>query len=273
MSIDQTGRFTDRADHYARFRPGYPSGIIRILERRIGFDEMDVVADMGSGTGLLTKLFLENGNKVFAVEPNLEMRSHAEKDLDLFAKFVSVSGTAENTTLPPRSVDLAVVGQALHWFDAAKALAELRRILKRRGNLCVVYNDRRQDGFGRAYGRVVKRNQRDRSKVPNPDDAYISGFFRKGKYYKFKVPNEQLLDFEGLLGRFLSASYLPSRNDKSFANLYEDVKKLFVEHSAKGHVKLRYNTTVYLGPVAERAQRMQRRMRKAPDDPSNRLFK
>ena len=255
LSVHPTKRFSKRADYYAKFRPRYPRGVIEILEKQIGFDKSDLVADIASGTGLLTRLFVENGNKVFAVEPNVNMRKHAEKDLAHYENFVSVKGTAEHTTLPAKSLDLVTVGQALHWFNPVTTIREFNRILKRRGNLLVIYNDRKQDTFGRAYGRVVKRNETDRSDVPNPDDRYVRRFFKGGKYSKFRVPNEQVLDFEGLLGRLLSASYMPTAGEKAYARFHADVKKLFDTYGSNGSVRIRYDATFYLGSVADKAPR------------------
>ena len=251
MGVHPTRRFTQRADYYARYRPRYPRGVVKILRKKIRFGRSSVIADVASGTGLLTRIFLEYGNRVFAIEPNVKMRVHAEKDLARFANFISVKGTAERTTLPESSVDLVTVGQALHWFNPAKTAREFDRILKPRGNLMVIYNDRKQDRFGRAYGRVVKKYQKDRSDVPNPNDEYVRKFFRDGKFSKFRVPNEQVLDFGGLLGRLLSASYMPTPAEKSFAKFHADVKKIFDAHSSKGKVRLRYDATFYLGHVSK----------------------
>ncbi len=117
LAEDFTKRFTGRAFVYSTSRPSYPRGILDILRSEINFDETYTIADIGSGTGLLSQLFLENRNRVLAVEPNDEMRGFAEKSLDKFPKFLSVRGTAEQTGLEGASVDLVVIGQALHWFD------------------------------------------------------------------------------------------------------------------------------------------------------------
>ena len=246
-----TSRFDHRASFYSKYRPGYPRELLRILGREIGFDSRDVVADVGSGTGLLTRLFLENGNRVFGVEPNDEMRSYAEGALAGFRSFVSVRGRAERTTLPRKSVDLVTAGQALHWFDPAEAAKEFARISKPKGALCVVFNTRKDDRFGRAYRAVVDRHERDFAKVPDVDSEHLARYFKSGEYSEFVVPNEQSLDFQGLLGRLLSASYMPSPTDKKgFARLESDVRRLFGRFSTDGTVKLRYRTEVYLGRTA-----------------------
>ena len=109
------------------------------MRTEIGFDKKTGVVDIGSGTGLLSKLFLENGNTVYGVEPNEEMRSHAEETLYEFPHFVSIRGRAEDTTLGDASIGLVTVGQAIHWFDREPArLESLRGFLRKNGQLGVV---------------------------------------------------------------------------------------------------------------------------------------
>jgi ubiquinone/menaquinone biosynthesis C-methylase UbiE len=251
MAEDFTRRFTGRARFYSTSRPGYPSRILDILRTEIGFDQTYVAADIGSGTGLLSELFLTNGNRVIGVEPNDDMRMFAEKSLGKFPKFLSVRGTAERTSLETATIDLVTVGQALHWFDCEAASREFARILKPNGHVCIVYNDRNnQDCFMKDYDQIVRKYARNRANVPNIDDDYLSQFFRKGKYSKFSLANEQLLDFEGLLGRLTSASYMPSPSDeKQFAVLREDIARVFKKHEKLGKIRMLYDTAVILGRI------------------------
>jgi ubiquinone/menaquinone biosynthesis C-methylase UbiE len=251
MSLESTKRFTERADFYAKYRPSYPRRAMSILRHEFGFRSSAVVADIGSGTGLLSRLFLENGNDVYAVEPNERMRSYAERDLAGFSKFHSVDGTAERTRLPKGSVDVIAVGQALHWFRPPPTIREFSRISKPHGELCVFYNERREEGaFMNAYESLIRRHQRDRAKVPNVDAPYAARFFQKGEYSTFALPNSQVLDFDGLLGRLLSASYMPPPTEQEkFARLVEDVRSTFDAHCVRGTVTLLYDTTILLGLV------------------------
>src|SRR6266446_9260655 len=109
-----TERFSNRVENYIRYRPGYPKEIIELLKAECGLFPQSVVADAGSGTGLLAKLFLENGNLVFGIEPNREMRAAGERLLQAYPRFTSIAGTAEATTLPGQSVDFVTAGQAFH---------------------------------------------------------------------------------------------------------------------------------------------------------------
>jgi ubiquinone/menaquinone biosynthesis C-methylase UbiE len=189
---------------------------------------------------------------VIGVEPNDEMRIFAEKSLGRFPKFLSVKGTAERTSLEATTIDLVTVGQALHWFDCEAASREFQRILKPKGRACIVYNDRNnEDSFMMDYDQIVTKYARDRANVPNIDDDYLSRFFRRGKYSRFSLSNEQLLDFEGLLGRMTSASYIPSPSDeKQFAVLREDVARVFKKHEKLGKIRMLYDTAVILGRIS-----------------------
>jgi ubiquinone/menaquinone biosynthesis C-methylase UbiE len=251
MGEDFTKRFSGRASFYSTSRPGYPQRILDILRTEIGFDETFIIADIGSGTGLLSQLFLENGNRALAVEPNDEMRIFAEKILSKFPKFLSVRGTAEHTGIESASVDAVTVGQALHWFNCEASSREFARILKENGHVCIVYNDRNsEDLFMKDYDLIVRKYARDRASVPSIDDTYLSKFFKNGKYSKFSLPNEQILDLEGLLGRMTSASYMPHPSDENqFATLREDVVRLFKRYEKLGRVRLLYDTSVLIGKI------------------------
>jgi len=140
---DAKQRFSNRVADYVRYRPGYPAALFDLLRVECAFTSNHAVADVGSGTGLLTKLFLENGNRVFGVEPNQEMRRAGEEFLHSFPKFTSVAGSAEATTLGDASVDFVTAGQAFHWFDPQAARREFLRILKTNGWVVIAWNDRR----------------------------------------------------------------------------------------------------------------------------------
>ena len=82
-AADALTRFSDRVEDYVRYRPGYPPAVIQLLRDRCELGPDSLIADIGSGPGNLARLFLENGNEVFAVEPNAEMRGAGQQLLDL----------------------------------------------------------------------------------------------------------------------------------------------------------------------------------------------
>lgn len=128
-----TERFTSRVENYVRYRPGYPASIIPLLQERTGLQRDWSLADVGSGPGNLTWLFLDSGYLVVGVEPNDAMREAGDVLMKGYPRFSSVKGTAESTKLPDRSIDFITAGQAFHWFDPPATRAEFQRILKARG--------------------------------------------------------------------------------------------------------------------------------------------
>jgi ubiquinone/menaquinone biosynthesis C-methylase UbiE len=254
---DFTMRFTGRADAYSRYRPKYPDKVLGILNSEIGFDRGKTVADVGSGTGILSELFLKNENIcVYGIEPNEDMRLVAEANLSkrFPSSFRSVNGTAERTTLPGGSVDLISAGQAFHWFDLQSSRREFLRILRPEGHVCVLYNDRAEDeGIMTEYNRITEPYSRNMASVRDVDDALMSEFF--SGYKKFTIPNSQVLNFRGFVGRVLSASYSPPPGDLAGrATLRNNLREAFLKHAKDGTVTLTYTTRLYVGGLGERSK-------------------
>jgi ubiquinone/menaquinone biosynthesis C-methylase UbiE len=135
---DSATRFTNKADNYARYRWDFSSHAIEAIFRISGLTMSATVADVGSGTGILSQHFVERVKKLFALEPNNEMRKLAQNLLGSYPAYTSIDGYAEATTLPNHSIDLIVVGRAIHWFDHEKARAEFVRILIPEGWLAIL---------------------------------------------------------------------------------------------------------------------------------------
>lgn len=246
---DNTTRFSDRVEDYVKYRPHYPAAILAYLQQTYSFDASWDVADIGSGTGISTELFLGNGNRVFAVEPNAQMREKAEELLGDDAHFVSIDGTAEATGLAAGSVPLIVAGQAFHWFDAVKSRAEFARILRPGGVVVLVWNERlAQSPFEAAYDALIERHGKDYKTTNhrNISDQQIGSFFHPSAFVVKVFPNEQWFDFEGLRGRLLSSSYMP-KSGSGFAPMIEDLRRLFDTYQDGGRVRVGYDTRVYSG--------------------------
>lgn len=248
---NSTTRFSDRVEDYVKYRPHYPEAIIAYLATTYSFTSSWDVADIGSGTGISTELFLGNGNRVFAVEPNAEMRGKAEEIFSPDAHFVSIDGTAEATGLAAGSVRLIVAGQAFHWFDAVKSRAEFARILSPGGVVVLVWNERLADTpFEAAYDALIERHGKDykTTRHRNTADLQIEQFYQPASYVLKEFPNEQWFDYEGLKGRLLSSSYMPN-SGAGYAPMIEDLQRLFDDHQVDGRVRVGYDTKVYSGTL------------------------
>jgi SAM-dependent methyltransferase len=249
---DSTKRFSNRVENYVKYRPHYPKEILSFLAENIGLTSEKIVADIGSGTGISTELFLQNGNKVYGIEPNMEMREAAEKYLDKYKYFISVNGTAEDTLLENNSMDVIIAGQAFHWFDVEKAKEEFKRILKENGYVILIWNSRKIDtsDFLIAYEKLLMKFGTDYEKVVHKtlesgDDNTIAWFFAPHDSYVQSFNNMQVFDFEGVKGRLLSSSYAPIDN----AEMLEELRNIFDKHNKNGTVEFEYETKVYWGKM------------------------
>ena len=250
---DSKERFSTRADHYARYRPEYPSSVIHLLQSEIGLDHSWIICDVGAGTGLSSKLFLDHGHYVYGVEPNAPMREAAEALLDSHAFYQSIEGSAESTGLTDRCTDLVVAAQAFHWFDPGAARDEFRRILRPPGWVLLMWNRRLTDttGFLRAYEDLLLRygTDYDRVRHENVQSQAIGGFFADRYVYR-QLPNRQLLDAEALKGRLLSSSYTPSPEHRDHRSMLESLHEIFEQHHTEGRVCIEYSLDLYIGQLS-----------------------
>jgi SAM-dependent methyltransferase len=256
MKSDSTTRFSARVENYVKYRPGYPGALIEVFEREFGFKANWTVADIGSGTGISTKLFLDHGNRVFAIEPNKDMQGAAESSLGGYPKFHSIAASADATTLPDRSVDLAVAAQAFHWFDPQTAGAEFRRILRRGGLAALIWNRRETDTspFLRAYEELLLKYGSDYSTVRHEQvgDEARTAFFGTSAYCTANLPNAQHFDYEGLRGRLLSSSYAPLAGDPRHEPMLAGLREMFEQFQEDGRVTFAYTTEVFFAPLHDR---------------------
>lgn len=250
---DSKQRFSNRAADYVRYRPGYPREVLDVLHTWCRLWPEHTIADVGSGTGLLSKLFLEHGNRVFGVEPNAEMRSAGEEFLRSYKGFTSVAGSAEATTLPPESVDFVAAAQAFHWFDPAATRREFQRILKLQGRVIVLWNERLLDetAFLRDYEALLRRFATDYERVHEsyPRADQMLAFFGTNEFTSHSLPNFQEFDLEGLCGRLRSSSYAPAQGHPRFAPMMEELQRIFATHQKSGRVRMEYRTRIYSGEL------------------------
>jgi SAM-dependent methyltransferase len=244
-----TGRFTGLADVYAKHRPGYPPAAVDLLLRECALGTGAVLVDVGCGTGISSRLFAARGLRVVGIEPNDEMRSRAQSQLSAGGDAPEYRpGTAEATGLPDAFADCVLAAQAFHWFDAPRALAEFRRVLKPAGWVALLWNERDEaDLATAAYGRVVRTGP-EAAAVEGPRGVAGEALLRSDLFTQARrevVPHEQEVDEEGLLGRAFSASYAP-REPAAAAAFADALRAVFEAHQRHGKFLLRYQTSVYL---------------------------
>lgn len=249
--MDSKERFSSRVENYIKYRPGYPTEIINFLMNEINFLPSWKIADIGSGTGILSKLFLDNGNFVFGVEPNNEMRKAGEQQLKNYTNFKSINGSSENTSLKKNSIDLISAGQAFHWFNVEKSKNEFVKILKEDGYVLLIWNNRKTNSsdFLRDYENLLINYSIDYRLVDhkNVDEKILSSFFSN---YKLKIfPNHQIFNFDELKGRLLSSSYAPLPDHPGYNPMIKELEKIFNKNEINGRVKFEYDAELYYGLI------------------------
>lgn len=251
--MNSKDKFTNKVEDYVKYRPSYPQELIEFLVEEVGLSKNSIVADVGAGTGILTKLLASKVGKIFAVEPNLNMRVACIQYCSDIGNFAAVDGSAEETKLPDKSVDFVTAAQAFHWFDRQKTRAEFQRILKTNGKVILIWNSRVPES------ELVKENA-ELCRMLCPEFVGFSGgsdvspevysdFFRNG-YCEYRVfDNDRSLSLESFIGRSMSASYAPSEKDDTYKPFVDGLIKLFQKYSVDGRLLLPNKTRCYVGEV------------------------
>lgn len=245
-------RFSNRVENYVKYRPTYPPEVLQLFKNEMNLRTDSVVADIGAGTGISTKIFLENGNPVFAVEPNAAMREAAAEFLEDFSNLTLVNGTSEDTTLEDNSIDLVVAAQAFHWFKREETRTEFKRILKDKGCVALIWNERQLEttAFLQDYEKHLIEFGTDYETIRHDTitKETLRNFFRDD-CNEAVFQNQQTVDSEGLKGRMLSASYVPSPENPRFPAMLKNLESLFAKHAENGRIDILYDTKIFYGQI------------------------
>ncbi len=253
--LDPTKRFSNRVEDYIKYRPSYPPDVIGLLEVECGLTPASVIADVGSGTGILSELFLKHGNRVFGVEPNREMRAAGDKLLAKYSNFSSIDGAAEATTMVNTSVDFITAGQAFHWFDRQRSRAEFERILKPGGWVVLIWNGFRVETspLNNAYQQLVLEYGTDYQEVRREIiGCDVESFYTPGVCQIARFEFQQPFDFEGLKGRLLSSSYAPEPDHPHYQPMLGKLREIFDANQKDGKIIFHYETELYYGQLSVR---------------------
>ncbi len=268
---DVTQRFSNRVDDYVRYRPSYPPELLIWLTTQATATDRHLssaappstsspalfatppwrIADIGAGTGIFSKLLLDTGHDVTAIEPNTPMRTAAQTWLGPNPRFHSIDARAEATTLPAASIDLITVAQAFHWFDATAVRTEWKRILRPGGLVLIVWNVRRLSGtpFLNRYEKLLRTHGTDYTEVAerHGKEPFMRDWFGPGLLATASFDYHQSFDFEGLRGRLLSSSYAPPSGHPHHEPMLADLRALFESTAENNQVRFDYDTRAYLG--------------------------
>ncbi|MFX0006539.1 MAG: class I SAM-dependent methyltransferase [Candidatus Hermodarchaeota archaeon] len=251
---DPKKRFSSRVDRYIKYRPRYPQEIINFLKEKKILSSNSRIADIGSGTGILSELFLKEGNEVYGIEPNSDMRTAAEKLLGKYSKFISMDGSAEKINLETNSIDIITAGQAFHWFDLEKTRIEFSRVLRADGWVVLIWNRRKKhtNEFLKEYEKFLLKYGTDYKAIEKRKlefNKFFGGSESKNNYYKVNYDNVQIFDYDGLEGRLLSTSYIPLDDNPKYNDMLLDLKQLFEKFQKDGFIRFEYDTVIIYGQM------------------------
>ena len=246
-------KFNGKAEIYDKFRPSYSKNFFMYLYDKKIITRTSVIADIGSGTGIMGIEFAKEGNNVYVVEPNLDMIRIAKRNLLNYKNCFFKNTSAENTELGDNSIDLVVVAQAFHWFDKEKFKEECKRILKKNGNIVLVWNSTETNSTINIEVSNINKKLCPRfnsfSKRGEEDENEYSYFFRNGKC-EFKLfKNDLSLNETDFIGRILSRTYSPDKNDPQYEEYINEMIKLFNNHAVKGKILIPNTTRAYIGKI------------------------
>jgi ubiquinone/menaquinone biosynthesis C-methylase UbiE len=248
-----TTRFSNRVENYIKYRPEYPKEMYDFLIKEFHLDHDSTIADIGSGTGIFAEPLLKSGFTVTGVEPNYEMRKAAEEILAGYKNFISVNGTAENTTLTGNSADLITAAQAFHWFDIDKCKEEFIRIRKNVSTpVALIWNERKvSTDFLKEYEELLNKFATDYNNVDhrNIDNEKLALFYGSKNWQMKIFENHQDFDLESLMGRAFSSSYIPLEGEKGYDEIYIGLENIFDKFNKDGIVRFEYDTNLYWGGI------------------------
>jgi SAM-dependent methyltransferase len=250
--MNNADHFTSRVADYVKYRPSYPPVYIDYLTSDVGFNQVSLVADIGAGTGILSKLLAPRVRSVLAVEPNEEMRRAAEEFCKDSPNVTIVDGSAEATGLPDSSVDFITAAQAFHWFDVEQARREFSRILRPGGKVALVWNVRDVNTpFGKEYEALVKQHCLNYlgSGGGSSETLPYRMLFKDARYDYCVFPNDHVIGLETLIGYSLSTSYAPVRGDDNFSAYIHALTELYQRFAEGGGVLLSTATHSYVGEI------------------------
>lgn len=247
--------FDNVATIYAKYRPSYPDKYINYLIDKCNLNQNTLIADIGAGTGILTKQFLDKNLKVIGVEPNCNMRKVLEKNLIKYKNFTSINGSDKNTNLNENSIDLITVAQAFHWFDIESFKKECKRILNANGKVCIIWNKldttdnivKEEKNIDYSYTNQYK--EINNVLEDGKREQLVKEFFGNNNYECKITENNQIYNKETFIGVNLSKSYSLRKDDKNYSNYIKAFENLFDKYNKDGTLVIKNNTYGYLGSL------------------------
>jgi len=247
--MDTVSIWSSKAEKYAKYRWGYAPQAIQAILDITNISCESTLADIGSGTGILTKHFLGKVKIIFAIEPNPQMRQIAIKALEQHSAFRSIDGYSDATTLPDQSVDLIIVGEALHWFVPETTKNEFKRILKPRGWLAILKNNGTDKELGEALKEICIEKNGWNAPLERPSSVPINYYYDNQDPMKLMFSQLYQETFEEFVGALSSTSNAPDEDNPLYINFENLAKRIFDRYKSEDKINISYSTELFLGQI------------------------
>ena len=253
QGTETTTLYSSKAEKYAKYRWDYAPQAVQTIIDSAQISAESTVVDIGAGTGILTRHFVDKVKRIYAIEPNLAMRRCAVRDLGQHAAFRMIEGRAEATNLPQHSIDLITVAQAIHWFEPQATKTEFSRILKPRGWLSLLRNYGTNDKLAEAINRIlVAENGVDTSVESNlPAGKPMSYFYGHANFKKINFPFTLQETWKYFFGALCSAANMPDEDNPLYPNLERAARTVFDSYSTNDLLEVTGETELYLGQLSQ----------------------
>ncbi len=247
--MDTKKVFSKKAEKYAKFRWDYAADAIETIINITQMSINSTLADIGAGTGILTRHFIAKAQKIYAIEPNIELRQILTRELGIFPSISVLNGCAEDTNLPDNSVDVIIVAQAIHWFDPEPARQEMMRILKDNGWLVLVRNyGTNQEKYEAIKSLMKEEYGADFSVVTGrPKEKPYRFYFGNNDFKTFSFPFAFQQGWEEFLGTLTTTSFMPDEDHPLFPKLETEARKVFSQYSNHGYWMVEGETELIIG--------------------------
>ncbi len=235
----------EKATLYEKYRLPYARESVDGLLEQIG--EVQVIADIGAGTGQLSRLFANRGTKIYAVEPDHEMREVASVSLISFEMIEILAGFAEHLPLADSSMDLLVIGNAFHRFKP-EACEDLRRILKNQGWIALFNYEFKNKEYTEMLASKLATLKTLRDKIETSShNTPVHDLFGTAQIHTLGYLQSHAEDWTAFLGAACAGIEAPECNEQSFTKFEAVIREVFDTFANNGKIKISYETKVTFG--------------------------